>query len=511
MLTPVRAASNASLSSQGQTVAVSTDGLVRAASTVAPVHQIQGADLNSSVAGKLNILLLAVRARMVDALLDVLNATSEALSIPREDDETDLAFASRLATAIQKLPPAKIEQVERQLAMQGHTMPLRVLAEALRNPAGPEAARIATYLESLLYKDRDLATRAVVRSYGQNDASPPRHEQRGEISIHRDSLAGAVRTPAVTKQGSDVPREGTELPTSADPAADQPAQIAKAAANGERVIAAPAEVKAEEPSATPSHDLGDAPQANDTADPTHETAQADTPRGGSKGDPIIPKSWPAIPASLSSDTTKLIVAIIQDQESETLLEAAAPDPAVDIDLVLEEAALADLPEGMADRSALPEGAARQSPLAAAQPPSTETAAAIARKHAASEAAMPLVAPQAIDETYAPVLMKIVEGVPFAMQPYEFSKDEADDGGARSMYREDHHGGEHSEEDPDQQGDPSQDDQTDAFMDDEAAAALAAREAQIKAGTPPHRSSPALPKPGIADEAYALYRRKVDWE
>ncbi|MBW9112548.1 hypothetical protein JNB88_02640 [Rhizobium cauense] len=505
MLTPVRAASNASLSSQGQTVAVSTDGLVRAASTVAPVHQIQGADLNSSVAGKLNILLLAVRARMVDALLDVLNTTSEALSIPREDDEADLAFASRLATAIQKLPPAKIEQVERQLAMQGHTMPLRVLAEALRNPAGPEAARIATYLESLLYKDRDLATRAVVRSYGQNDASPPRQEQRGEISIHRDSLAGAVRTPAATKQESELPRQGTELPTSADPAADQPAQIAKATANGERVIAAPAEVKAEEPSAAPSREL------EDTPDSTQETAQADTPRGGSKGDPIIPKSWPAIPASLSSDTTKLIVAIIQDQESETLLEAADPDPAVDIDLVLDEAALADLPEGIADRSALPEGAARQSPLAAAQPPATETAAAIARKHAASEAAMPLVTQQAIDETYAPVLMKIVEGVPFAMQPYEFSKDEADDGGARSMYREDHHGGEHSEEDPDQQGDPSQDDQTDAFMDDEAAAALAAREAQIKAGTPPHRSSPALPKPGIADEAYALYRRKVDWE
>ncbi len=515
MLTPVRAASNASLSSQGQTAAVSTDGLVRAASAVAPVHQIQGADLNSSVAGKLNILLLAVRARMVDALLDVLNATSEVLSIPRQDDETDLVFASRLATAIQMLPPTKIEQVERQLAMLGHTVPLRLIAEALRNPAGPEAARIAAYLETIRYKDRDLAARAVVRSYGQNDASPLRPEQRSEISIHRDSLAGAPRLPLTAKREPEAVNQQSALVAAAVDANGEQLAATKVAVMTDEPIASPiVEATAEE--AVP--ELGQDQQASiileEVAGSAAETLGADTPRAASKnGDPIIPKSWPAIPASLSDNTTKLIVTIIREQETEALLETVDPDPAVEIDLILDDATLADLPEeltALPDRHAMPDGTTRQS-LLVAQAPAAEAAVTAAKKHAAPELPAPLVVQQAIDETYVPVLMKIVEGVPYAMQPYEFSKDEADDSGAREMYREDHDSGEPSENEEDQQGEPSQEDETDTVLDSEADAATAARESQIKAGTPPYRPASALPTAANADEAYTHYRRKVDWE
>lgn len=514
MLSPVRAASNGSLSSQSQTAAVSTDGLVRAASAVAPVHQIQGADLNSSVAGKLSILLLAVRARMVDALLDVLSATSEALAIPREDDETDLAFASRLAAAIEKLPPAKIEKVERQLAMQGHAVPLRLLAEALRNPAGPEAARIATYLETIHYKDRDLAARAVVRSYGQNDASPTRQEQRTEIRIHRDNLAGTAQVPLPTKQEPESARPQTALVAAAhiDGGDERTELIKNDAVADEPIVNPTAKASAEETLAEPNQDVQESVPPRHALDPARETVQAETARTTSKGDPIIPKSWPAISASLSNDTTKLIVTIIQDQETEVLLEAVDPDPAVEIDIILDETVLADLPEELTtlpDLHPLPEGIARQSPLIAEQP-ATEAAAAAAKRHPAAEPPAPLTVQQAIDETYAPVLMKIVEGVPYATQPYEFSKDEADDCGAHAMYREDHNGGEPSEEE-ERQGEPSDDDETDILMDSEAAAAIAARESLIKAGTPPHRPAPALPIAVSGDEAYSLYRRKVDWE
>jgi len=511
MLTPVRSASNASLSTQSQTTAVSTDGLVRAASAVAPVSQIQGADLNSSVAGKLNILLLAVRARMVDALLDVLNATSEALSIPREDDETDLVFASRLATAIQKLPPAKIEQVERQLAMQGHAVPLRQLAEALRNPAGPEAARIATYLETIRYKDRDLAARAVVRSYGQNDASPLRQEQRTEISIHRDNLAGAARTPDATRQEPEALRPQTALVAAAYLDADGEQLIKGSVPADEPLAKSAVEAAGEEVLPELGEDLQESVASEEEVESAHEAVQAKTLGPASKVDPIIPKSWPAIPASLSDDTTKLIVTIIQDQETEVLLEAAEPDPAVEIDIILDETILTDLPEeltALPDRVSLPESVARQSPLVAEQP-AGEAAIATAKKHPAPEIPIPLIVQQAIDETYVPVLMKIVEGVPYATQPYEFSKDEADDSGAREMYREDHNGGEPSEEDADQHGEPPNEDETGVAVDDEAAAAVA--ESQIKAGTPPHRPAPALPMAASADDAYTRYRRKVDWE
>ena len=514
MLTPVRAASNASLSSQGQTAAVSTDGLLRAASAVAPVHQIQGADLNSSVAGRLNILLLAVRARMVDALLDVLNATSEALSTPREDGETDLAFASRLAASIQKLPPAKIEQVERQLAMLGHAAPLRLIAEALRNPAGPEAARIAAYLETIRYKDRDLAARAVVRSYGQNDASPLRQEPQSEISIHRDNLAGAARIPLPAKQEPEAARPQPALAAATYFDADgEQLEATKGATTADEPIASPTlEATAEEAFPESGRDQQESILREEVAVSADKTVRADTPRTASKGDPIIPKSWPAIPASLSDDATKLIVTIIREQDTEALLEAVDPDPAVEIDIILDDATLADLPEELTtppDRHAMPDGAARQSPLVA-QEPVIEAAVTAAKRHAAPQLPAPLVVQQAIDETYVPVLMKFVEGVPYAMQPYEFSKDEADDSGAREMYREDHNGGEPSEKEADQQGEPSQEDEADTLIDSEAAAA-GARDSQIKAGTPPHRLAPALPMAASVDEAYTLYRRRVDWE
>ncbi|MGO7422955.1 hypothetical protein ACCT09_24585, partial [Rhizobium ruizarguesonis] len=167
MLTPVRAASNAIFSSQGQTAAIVASGLGHSVIAPAPVNAVEAADLNSAIAGKLNILLLAARERMVEALFDVIDAAGRSISLDRGEDESNLAFASRLADAIRRLPTARIDEVERQLTENGHSVPIRTIAEALKNPTGPEAARVVAYLEIVRYKDRDLAAHAVVRSYGQ--------------------------------------------------------------------------------------------------------------------------------------------------------------------------------------------------------------------------------------------------------------------------------------------------------------------------------------------------------
>src|SRR6478735_2725497 len=116
MLTPVRAASNTSLSSNGQAAAIVASGLARSIVAPAPVQAVEGSDLNSAIAGKLNLLLAAARERMFDALLDAINAASVALPLPRQDGETNLAFASRLADVIQKLPAVRINEIETQLA-----------------------------------------------------------------------------------------------------------------------------------------------------------------------------------------------------------------------------------------------------------------------------------------------------------------------------------------------------------------------------------------------------------
>jgi hypothetical protein len=500
--------------------------VVRGAAAVAPVNQVESPDLNSASAAKLNILLLAVRARMVDALLDVINAAGAALSLPRDEDETELAFASRLAKTIQKLPAAKIEAVERKLAAQGRSVPLRLLAAALRNPAGPEAARIAAYLETMRYKDRDLAARAVVRSYRQNDASPLRQEQRAEISLHRDTLAMAARpTPAARHENlKDAPVRTTNVAaTYLDVDIGEQQEVLTATAADVREYAgdkAPAAAKAGQ--ALPTTNAAGAPfqpPEGETAARTGEAADTvskpDAQPHAARSDPIIPKRWAGIPASLSEDAADLIVAIIRDQEADVVLDAADVDPAVEIDVMLDETLMSgDIPEELrraSDQPALTNGPARQPSRLAAQPPTGVAAPGVAANRRAAPEAEPLPALQhSIDTAYAPVLMKIVEGVPYAIQPYQFAKDESEDGGSREMHREDHDGGPQSEQqEADGQSDTSEDDETEMQALGDAAVASESR-------PDTRRETPRLPAPGlvmppVAEQAYVLYRRMVDWE
>jgi hypothetical protein len=531
MLTPVRAASSSSFPSQGSAAALSADGIVRAAATAVAVNQVESPDLTSAVTAKLNIMLLAVRARMVEALLDVLNATGDAISQPRDDDEPDLAFAARLADAIQKMPAAKIEAVERQLAAQGHAIPLRLLAEALRNPAGPEATRIAAYLETIGYKDRDLATRAVVRSYGQNDGSPQRPDQRPEISLHRDSVPVAARAaPASPPDAAAKVPANTTATAITNPTADpveQPAMaaaIAAVEADEQPVAATSSFAEADAGAEASEAAISSEPEASAAATTAGEEAGlVEAGSVAAKADPIIPKTWTGIPASLSKDETDMIVVIIRDQEAEVLLEAVDVEPAIEIDVLLDDTLIADIPEHLRtspDQAMLSNGIARQAnPLAAPSPLEAAAARTAAHVQTPAETDLPSAARQTIDATYAPVMMKIVEGVPYAIQPYGFAKDETDDGASREMNREDHN------------GEPQQDEEDEAALQGEPDVAeaidtTAADEDGVRIETSPAAAAPPLndagqpilmlPAPGqsamtVPDEAYARYRRMVGWE
>ncbi|MFK0332603.1 hypothetical protein ACIQUB_15855 [Rhizobium sp. NPDC090275] len=539
MLSPVRAASSSSFPSQGSTSALSASDIVRSVTAVAPVNQVESPDLTSGATAKLNILLLAVRARMVEALLNVLTATGEALSQPRDDNEPDLVFASRLADAIQKLPAAKIEVIERQLAAQGHAIPLRLLAEALQNPAGPAATRIAAYLETIGTRDRDLATRAVLKSYSQNDGSPARPEQRPEISLHRDTVTSAPRaaTAATASAGA------RNAPTSAAAAgttgheSDVTAQVAVTDEAPTAPVAERAEPKAAMTAASAALSTDEAAEAPVAAEVSAPPAEAEatevaaepTATRDTKADPIIPKNWVGIPASLSKDETDMIVVIIRDQATETLLEAVDVEPAVDIDVLLDDTLIADIPDNLkrpAEQMLMANGLAKPMIAQAAPSPLEAVAAqAAARQPTQADTDTPSATRQMIDATYAPVLMKVIEGVPYAPQPYDFAKDETDDAGSREMNREDHNGNidqddENEDGDDQNRADEAEtlEEQVPAENDSDDAAFMAAQQSAIAAPMLDEAGGPILmlPGPGLpiapaSDEAYARYRRMVGWE
>ncbi|MBX5191443.1 hypothetical protein HJB86_21420 [Rhizobium sp. NZLR3b] len=519
MLTPVRAASNASFSSQGQTAAIVAGGLGRSVIAPAPVNPVEAADLNSAIAGKLNILLLAARERMVEALFDAIDAAGRAISLDRGEDETNLAFASRLADAIQRLPALRIDEVERQFTAEGHSLPLRMIAAALKNPTGPEAARIVAYLEIVRYKDRDLAARAVVRSYGQNDASPMRAEARPEIQLHEDRGSAATRQPADKLSApASLLIEAAALATAEevvvaeavdaeDPETQQPENRAQSASAAASEVApeksAPQEIEAAPAlptEATATEDARETPEAS-----------AIQPRAVlEKGDPVIPRNWAGIVASMTEEVSAMIVTIIGEQDIEAVVEDGPVEAAVEIDVILDEAVISDATETLTRQPA--EFAAPDARQSAALHPSlmdTEIVTAAARQPkeiAAPPPMMPI--SETAEASYLPLAARMPEGLAYTQLPYQFAKDvPSNEKAGETSHQHQHH---HDGAPPDQQQEDQQQAQSgsgDATPDLEAANAAPERRTprMIDSEPTPHQ-------PGAAeDPVYALYQRMVGWE
>ncbi|MBY5367226.1 hypothetical protein HFO91_09315 [Rhizobium leguminosarum] len=514
MLTPVRAASNASFSSQGQTAAIVASGLGQSVIAPAPVNAVEAADLNSAIAGKLNILLLAARERMVEALFDVIDAAGRSISLERGEDESNLAFASRLADAIRRLPTARIDEVERQLTENGHSVPLRTIAEALKNPTGPEAARVVAYLEIVRYKDRDLAARAVVRSYGQNDASPMRAEARPEIQLHDDGLPAAMRQPADTASASaDSLIEAAALATveeaviaeaveAADPESPKAENRAQSAPVTAREIApeksAPREIEAGQPLPT------EAAAADDTLAPP-EPAAIQTSAMAEKVDPVIPRNWAGIVASMTEEVSEMIATIIREQDVETVQDDVPVEAAVEIDTILDDAVISDATETLTRQPAeftAPD--ARQS--AALRPPQMdiEAAAAAARQPkeiSAQPQMMPV--PEMPEASYVPLAARMPEGFAYSQLPYQFAKDTP----SNEKAGETHHQHQHHRDDASEDQQQAQSGGGDAEPDAEETAAAPERRTPRMIDAEPSAYQPGA----AADPVYALYQRMVGWE
>ncbi|CAN7625458.1 hypothetical protein [Rhizobium leguminosarum] len=515
MLTPIRAASNASFSSQGQTAAIVASGLGQSVIAPAPVNAVEAADLNSAIAGKLNILLLAARERMVEALFDVIDAAGRSISLDRGEDESNLAFASRLADAIRRLPTARIDEVERQLTENGHSVPLRTIAEALKNPTGPEAARVVAYLEIVRYKDRDLAARAVVRSYGQNDASPMRAEARPEIRLHEDRLPAAMRQPADTAPASaDSLIEAAALVTveeavvaeaveAADPETPQAENRAQSAPATAREIApeesAPQEIEAGQP-------LPPEAAAADDTQPTPEPPAIQTGAMSEKVDPVIPRNWAGIVASMTEEVSEMIAAIIREQDIETALDDVPVEAAVEIDTILDDAVISDATETLT-RQPAEFTAPDPRPSAALRPPQMdiETAAAAARQPkeiSAQPQLMPV--PETAEASYVPLAARMPEGLAYTQLPYQFAKDTP----SNEKAGETHHQHQHHRDDASEDQQQAQSGGGDAEPDAEGTDAAPERRAPRMIDAEPSAYQPGRPDD---DPVYALYQRMVGWE
>lgn len=166
LLPAVGAVSAVSVSVEKPVVATAeTSGLQTAATPLA----VLSSAVNASVEGKLNMLLVAARERMLDSLLSAIDVAARTLNVSREPGESNAAYAQRVADTISNLMPPQLVAAQQRVDAQMSTpVPLRLLAAALADPESPQAVQLALSLEQAAAAEPDAVLKAVVNSYGQN-------------------------------------------------------------------------------------------------------------------------------------------------------------------------------------------------------------------------------------------------------------------------------------------------------------------------------------------------------
>lgn len=243
MLPPVQTVSSTSIAFQDHRPdilpAKGTDVQVQAANQVVR----SGQDLNPAIAARLNILMLSGHEQMAGNVAFLADMVGQAIGVVRKGGETNGAFAQRFVEALAKLTPQERIALERLLSQTMTGIKLRMLTDAFRNPAGPEAAKLAVYLEIARHKERDLATRTVVTSYRQNGGEPKSvvPGQQMQPASPMPPAAGRSEQPRLPADpASLVEVHGDAAPASADemPADDGTADVTSNTAKREAEHAA---------------------------------------------------------------------------------------------------------------------------------------------------------------------------------------------------------------------------------------------------------------------------------
>lgn len=175
--------------------------------------------LSATPATNVNFLNLAAPASMSMDLSRLSQAIGKALNLALNHNEPPASLMKQVAKAILALPAPARHALERQLSTILQGLPLQLVAHALKNPAGNEAARVVAFLE-LSRREKDAVTQSVVASYQQNEVSeeddfghvPPRAAAKSEVE-HRP-LANASQLEAQLSQAAQAAalKAGIALP-----------------------------------------------------------------------------------------------------------------------------------------------------------------------------------------------------------------------------------------------------------------------------------------------------------
>jgi hypothetical protein len=311
MLTPVRAVANTDISfnsytSQQQGGAVSTmTPNSEASSNAAPQE-------NTNL-GRASVLALSGQLQLSQSVTVLAEALGRMLNIPRKDAESVDDYANRLVQAIRGLSSSEREVLNQQLANVLQGLTLKIIAEVLKNPAGPDAARLAVLLEMTRYKG-DMAAKAVVSSYRQNTGN----DLIAALPV-KDQAAGQSQQPRpATMQGP---------PTQADAAGAKASEQAQKASLSAVVVSPDDTV--DDAKTGGRHGVAAAASASTSAAPTKkDTAASST---GAKPD-VINAAGPALQQEdIAGDNPAKVANRNINEAATTKTEKSSSEPLVSRD------------------------------------------------------------------------------------------------------------------------------------------------------------------------------------
>ncbi|SCB38530.1 hypothetical protein [Rhizobium hainanense] len=321
MLLPVGAVSAVGVSIEKPIAATAeTSGLQTTATPLA----VLSSTVNASVEGKLNMLLVAARERMLDSLLSAIDAASKVVNVSREPGESNTAYAQRVAAAIRSLTPPQLAVAQQRLDAQMRTpVPLPLLAAALEDPESPQAVQLALSLEQASTVEPDAVLKAVVNSYGQNagEVETPATQAPTSAPLQKaaDLAALATALAVAEESASAIPAPTptpTPTPTTTTPATAQPA-------------AQPAP-SAQQPSQPGS--LAQSPSAPAVGQATlAQTAQAQTV--AQNGAIIVPQAAPAGSIAVATSPS-MLASLVDDLTAGVLLTAIAAEAELPTEVAL---------------------------------------------------------------------------------------------------------------------------------------------------------------------------------
>lgn len=197
--------------------------------------------------GRLGAMALSVQLQMAQGFSVFAETLGLLLNLPREPNESLASYAQRLATAVQALDPARQALLETALNQLADGTTLRLLADILKDPVGPEAAGLAASLDITRPNGSNSAISAAVSSYLHNEqalapAAQPLAPPSPPASADRAAPASnaAVSTPPLSSSVAAAGvAAGATLPTSPSSGKDAapvasptpPATISPAAAS----------------------------------------------------------------------------------------------------------------------------------------------------------------------------------------------------------------------------------------------------------------------------------------